>query len=58
MELPFPKISETENAQLSLLADQILSGDKTKCRSVDDLIFSLYHLTNDEIRYIGHAVNG
>lgn len=58
MELPFPEISEAENVQLSSLVDDILSGDKTKSNMVNNYIFSLYNLTDDEIRYIGSVVDG
>lgn len=57
-ELPFPEISEEQNSVLSDFVDGILNGDSSKMNDVDDFIFKLYGLSDDEERYIREVVNG
>lgn len=58
IELPFPEISEHENKRLSLLVDEILNGDNTKQAVVENCIFSIYGLTQEQILYVREMVNG
>ena len=58
IELPFPKISGTENVLLSTLVDEILSGDNAKQLDIDSCIFSIYGLTEEQIIYVRSVVDG
>lgn len=57
-ELPFPEISETENEELTMLVDAVLSGDNSKQDTIDNYIFSIYNLTEDQRAYVRRMVNG
>ena len=50
--LPFPKISSEMDAQLSALVDAALKGDAKAVEAIDQLIFDLYELNNQEIEII------
>lgn len=58
MELPFPEITREENDELTKLVDQVLSGDNSKQEVIEDYIFSIYGLTNDQIAYVRRTVHG
>lgn len=58
MELPFPEITREENDELTELVDQVLSGDNSKQEVIEDYIFSIYGLTNDQIAYVRRTVHG
>ena len=58
IELPFPKISTTDNEQLSLLVDEVLSGNSVKQEIIEDYIFSIYGFTEEQITYVRRTVNG
>lgn len=58
MELPFPEITREENNHLTTLVDQVLSGDNSKREVIEDYIFSIYGLTNDQIAYVRRTVHG
>lgn len=58
IELPFPEITEKENCALTQLVDDILNGDNSKRETVEQFIFSLYGLSNQEIFYVRRIVNG
>lgn len=58
IELPFPEISEAENERLTMLVDEVLNGNTSKQEVIENYIFSIYGLTNDQIKYIRRTVNG
>lgn len=58
IELPFPQISEAENKMLTELVDKSLNGDSSNQKNIDNCIFSIYGLTNDQIAYVRNTVNG
>ena len=58
MELPFPEITKEENDKLTTLVDHILSGDNSKQKVIEDYIFSIYGLTNEQITYVRRTVHG
>ncbi|MCM1044226.1 MAG: N-6 DNA methylase [Candidatus Gastranaerophilales bacterium] len=58
MELPFPKISERENDKLTALVDGVLQGDLAKVGEIENYIFALYGLTDDQITYIRRGIDG
>ena len=52
--LPFPKIDDKLNKQLTSLVDEALKGDLTATNRIDELVFSLYGFDSEEIdRIIG-----
>lgn len=58
IELPFPEITVEENDRLTALVDSVLSGDNSKQEVIENYIFSIYGLTDDQITYIRTTVNG
>ncbi len=58
IELLFPEITEAQNNQLTILVDEVLNGDSSKQEIIEDCIFSIYNLTNDQIAYVRRTVNG
>ena len=50
--LPFPKITEEQDKQLTALVDLALSGDSKVLDKIDALIFALYDLNTEEIDLI------
>lgn len=50
--LPFPKISAEQNQQLSALVDRALGGDISAEDEINELVFSLYELNQEEIALI------
>lgn len=57
-ELPFPQISKKENEELTLLVNAVLSGDNSKQETIDNYIFSIYNLTEDQRTYVRRIANG
>ncbi len=57
-ELRFPEITEDENATLVQLVDAVLRGDGSKKEEIDNFVFSLYDLSDEQIMYIRRVVNG
>ena len=47
--LPFPKIDDKLNKQLTSLVDEALKGDLTATNRIDELVFSLYGFDSEEI---------
>ena len=58
MELPFPEISEVDDARISACVDAVLGGDSRKADVIDNCIFSIYDLSETQIAYIRSNVNG
>ncbi|MBQ7193791.1 MAG: N-6 DNA methylase [Synergistaceae bacterium] len=58
IELPFPEITKQENKQLSSLVDEVLNGDNTKQAVIDNYVFSIYDLTEEQILYVRKIING
>lgn len=57
-ELPFPEISPEENEQLTVLVNEVLNGNSSKQEIIENYIFSIYNLTNNQMRYVRRAVDG
>ena len=47
--LPFPKITVEQDQQFTELVDKVLGGDTSTQEKIDEMIFGLYELNNDEI---------
>ena len=47
--LPFPKITVEQDLQFTELVDKVLGGDTSAQEKIDEMIFGLYELNNDEI---------
>lgn len=58
IELPFPEISDEENNQITMLVDEVLSGNRSKQEIIDNIIFSIYNLTDSQIAHVRRTVNG
>ena len=58
IELPFPEISETENEQISKLVDSVLNGDNTIIEAIDNFIYAIYGLNEEQIKYVRRIVHG
>ena len=52
LTLPFPKITAEQDKEFTALVDQALSGDGKALKEIDELIFALYELNQEEIRMI------
>lgn len=51
--LPFPKISAEQDQQLSAFVNQAMSGDISAEEKINELIFTLYELNQEEIALVG-----
>lgn len=58
IELPFPEISAADNEKITSLVDEILGGNSTKQEEIENYIFSVYGLTDEQITYVRRMVNG
>ena len=58
IELPFPQITEAENDEISALVDDVLNGSTSTQRVIDDYIFSIYCLSNEQKKYVMRIANG
>lgn len=58
MELPFPEITSEENNTIVTLVDKVLNGNNFTQEIIDNYIFSIYNLTNEQIKYVREIVNG
>lgn len=58
IELPFPEISDEENNQLTMLVDEVLDGNSSKQEIIENYIFSIYNLTDNQIAYVRRTVDG
>jgi type I restriction-modification system DNA methylase subunit len=47
LELPFPEISPETDKKLTELVDEILKGNKEAVNDIDDLIYSIFSITNN-----------
>jgi hypothetical protein len=47
LELPFPEISPETDKKLTKLVDEVLKGNKEAINDIDDLIYSIYSITNN-----------
>ncbi len=57
-ELPFPKITAEENAHLTGLVDDILTGAPHQQTEIEKFIFAFYGISESQAKYIGRVVNG
>jgi len=48
LELPFPEISTETDKKLTELVDEILKGNKEAVNDIDDLIYSIFSITNNQ----------
>lgn len=58
LELPFPDISSSDNDAVTLLVNDVLSGNADAENDIDKYIFSLYNLSNTQITHIRSVING
>ena len=58
IELPFPEISTTDNEKIAALVDEILSGNSKKQEEIENYIFSVYGLTDEQKTYVRRMING
>ena len=58
LELPFPKISREDDERMQLLVGEVLRGDDSKKAEIEDIVFSIYDLSDEQIRYIKGVVDG
>lgn len=58
IELPFPEISTTVNEKIAALVDEILSGNSKKQEEIENYIFSVYGLTDEQKTYVRRMING
>ena len=58
IELPFPEISAADNEKITSLVDEILGGNSAKQEEIENCIFSVYGLTEDQITYVRRIANG
>ena len=58
IELPFPELSNTDNAKITSLVDELLGGNSAKREEIENYIFSFYGLTNEQITHVRIIVNG
>ena len=50
--LPFPNVSRETNQKLSDLVDEALNGNLDATKAIDEVVFSLYQLDEEEIQLI------
>ena len=50
--LPFPKITQEDDARLSALVDEALKGDLEAQSKIDELIFDLYEFSKEEVEKV------
>ena len=55
-KLPFPVISNEENALLENLCDKVLDGDDDKKIEINEKIYSIFELTKKEVEYVEKAL--
>lgn len=58
IELPFPEISTADNETIVSLVDEILDGNGAKQEEIDNYIFAVYGMTDEQIAYVRRTVNG
>lgn len=58
LELPFPQISENDNRVLTAMVNDMLTGDVKGQESIDNYIFTIYGLTENQKKYVRRNVNG
>ncbi len=56
IELLLPEITDEDNHKLTVLADAVLNGDNTSREHIDNYIFSLYGLTEEQKTHIMASV--
>ena len=57
-ELPFPKITAEENAHLTGLVDDILTGAPHRQKEIEKFLFAFYGISEAQAKYIERVVNG
>lgn len=58
MELPFPCISPKDDSLISSKVDLMLRGEIFHEVELQNIIYSIYGLTNEQIQYIRRTING
>ena len=58
IELPFPEISAADNEEIAALVDEILNGNSKKQEEIENYIFSVYGLTDEQKTYVRRRING
>lgn len=58
LQLPFPKISTEQDCHISALVDGVMMGCIEDVESLQDEIYSLFHLSDEQIKYIRSVLCG
>lgn len=58
IELPFPKITIEENKKLTSLVDEVLYGNTSVQKAIDEYIFLIFNLTDEQIMHVRRTVHG
>ena len=58
VELPFPKISEQQDIEITQMVDSVIQGDTQALKNLNDYIFSLYDFTSSMIDTIKKCIYG
>lgn len=58
LELPFPKISREDDEYLQVLVDEVFQGDDSRKLEIEDIVFSIYDFSDEQIRYVKDIVDG
>ena len=58
IELPFPKITIEENKKLTSLVDEVLCGNTSVQKAIDEYIFLIFNLTDEQIMHVRRTVHG
>lgn len=58
IQLPFPKISKEQDTRISILVDSIISGCTENMELLQSEIYSLFNLSQEQIRYIRSIIYG
>lgn len=56
--LPFPKISEKDNTELTQMTDRVLANDPTASDDINSYIYQLFHIDKKTIEYIKKSFHG
>ncbi len=57
-ELPFPQITKKQDFELSSNVQKVIDGNNQYVESIQDEIFSIYGITNEQKKYIKEKLNG
>lgn len=58
IELPFPHITQNQDSEICALVSKMIEGNNECESSLQDKIYDIFHITNNEQIYIERALNG